>query len=99
MTRTGRSFAQLRERATQINIACKAKWIDFLGRRDKYQIYAECFEQMQITIQVTGIATQILMRTKLCRINKNTHNKNLVFSASLLAQRKVSCMKIPHRRH
>lgn len=62
------------------------------------EIYTVLLTELRIMFQISRIACEILRRSKLHRIDKNTHNDSVILSGCI-DQAHMSLMQVAHGRH
>src|SRR6266566_2428034 len=99
VSRTNGSLCLADKWSCRINIRHEIGRVNLIRSWHEHNIYAEILKHIQIMWQVAWIASQVLVRTKLCRINEYTRGKYFVFFSRLAYERKMSLVKISHSRN
>src|SRR5262249_29687921 len=75
------------------------QWIHFLNGRLKNQVHTQSFADLEVPIERTRISRQILVRSKLNRIDKDADDNGAGFAPRCFDQLFVSGMQSAHRRY
>ena len=81
-----------------IHIGIELIPVHLLRRRMENEIYTVLLTELRIMFQISRIACKILRRSKLHRIDKNTHNDSVILSGCI-DQTHMSLMQVAHGRH